>query len=87
MWIAPEDNSRMIIVDDGAQVSYDKGRTWSTYYNQPTAQYYRVTTDNFFPYRIYVAQQDNSTQRVMYRSLGYSIDDDGEVPQVENQVI
>ena len=77
MWIAPEDNSRMIIADDGgAQVSYDKGRTWSTYYNQPTAQYYRVTTDNSFPYRIYVAQQDNSTQRVMHRSLGYSIDDD-----------
>ena len=72
-----EDNSRMIIADDGgAQVSYDKGRTWSTYYNQPTAQYYRVTTDNSFPYRIYVAQQDNSTQRVMHRSLGYSIDDD-----------
>ena len=77
LWIAPEDNSRMIIADDGgAQVSYDKGRTWSTYYNQPTAQYYRVTTDNSFPYRIYVAQQDNSTQRVMHRSLGYSIDDD-----------
>ena len=43
LWIAPEDNSRMIIADDGgAQVTYDKGKTWSTYYNQPTAQYYRV---------------------------------------------
>ena len=74
LWIAPEDNNRLIIADDGgAQVSYDKGKTWSTYYNQPTAQYYRVTTDNSFPYRIYVAQQDNSTQRVMHRSLGYSI--------------
>ncbi len=76
LWIAPEDNSRMIIADDGgAQVTYDKGKTWSTYYNQPTAQYYRVTTDNSFPYRIYVAQQDNSTQRVSHRSLGYSISD------------
>ena len=76
LWIAPEDNSRMIIADDGgAQVTYDKGKTWSTYYNQPTAQYYRVTTDNSFPYRIYVAQQDNSTQRVRHRSLGYSISD------------
>ena len=74
LWIAPEDNNRLIIGDDGgAQVSYDKGQTWSTYYNQPTAQYYRVTTDNSFPYRIYVAQQDNSTQRVRHRSLGYSI--------------
>ena len=77
LWIAPEDNTRMIIADDGgAQVSYDKGETWSTYYNQPTAQYYRVTTDNSFPYRIYVAQQDNSTQRVRHRSLGFNIDDD-----------
>ncbi len=77
LWIAPEDNNRLIIGDDGgAQVSYNKGQTWSTYYNQPTAQYYRVTTDNSFPYKIYVAQQDNSTQRVSHRSLGYSIGDD-----------
>ncbi|MEO2147901.1 MAG: glycosyl hydrolase, partial [Flavobacteriaceae bacterium] len=71
LWIAPEDNQRMIIADDGgAQVTYDGGKSWSTYYNQPTAQYYRVTTDNAFPYRIYVAQQDNSTQRVGHRSFG-----------------
>ena len=74
LWIAPEDNQRMIIGDDGgAQVSYNGGETWSTYYNQPTAQYYRVTTDNSFPYRIYVAQQDNSTQRVRHRSSGSGI--------------
>ena len=65
LWIAPEDNQRMIIADDGgAQVTYDGGTTWSTYHNQPTAQFYRVTTDNSFPYRIYVAQQDNSTIRI-----------------------
>src|SRR5205823_1169315 len=45
--------------DGGAQVTLDAGAHWSTYYNQPTAQFYRVTTDNHFPYRIYGAQQDN----------------------------
>lgn len=74
LWIAPEDNQRMIIADDGgAQVSYDGGENWSTYYNQPTAQFYRVITDNYFPYRIYGAQQDNSTIRVLHRTSGGSI--------------
>lgn len=74
LWIAPEDNQRMIIADDGgAQVSYDAGENWTTYFNQPTAQYYRVLTDNHFPYRIYVAQQDNSTQRIAHRTDGFSI--------------
>lgn len=74
LWIAPENSKRMIIGDDGgAQITYDGGETWSTYYNQPTAQYYRVTTDNASPYRIYVAQQDNSTLRVNHRSDGGSI--------------
>ena len=77
LWIAPEDANRMIIGDDGgAQISYDAGATWSTYYNQPTAQFYRVTTDNAFPYRIYVAQQDNSTLRIRHRSDGWSIGED-----------
>ncbi|AZQ59566.1 glycosyl hydrolase [Maribacter sp. MJ134] len=76
LWIAPENSQRMIIGDDGgAQISYDGGETWSTYYNQPTAQFYRVTTDNAFPYRIYVAQQDNSTLRINHRSDGGSIDE------------
>jgi photosystem II stability/assembly factor-like uncharacterized protein len=73
-WIAPEDNQRMIIADDGgAQVSNDGGLTFSTYENQPTAQFYRVTTDNHFPYRIYVAQQDNSTLRIYHRTQGGAI--------------
>ncbi len=77
LWIAPENGQRMIIGDDGgAQISYDGGKTWSTYYNQPTAQFYRVTTDNSFPYRIYAAQQDNSTIRIKHRSDGQSISDD-----------
>jgi len=76
LWISPEDSQRMIIGDDGgAQISYDGGETWSTYYNQPTAQFYRVTTDNSFPYRIYVAQQDNSTLRIDHRSDENSIGD------------
>ncbi|PRP65649.1 VPS10 domain-containing protein [Nonlabens agnitus] len=74
LWIAPEDPQRMIMGDDGgAQVTYDGGETWSTYHNQPTAQYYRVTTDNSFPYRIYVAQQDNGTIRIPHRTTGGSI--------------
>ncbi len=77
LWIAPEDSQRMIIADDGgAQVSYDGGRSWSTYMNQPTAQFYRVTTDNAFPYRIYVAQQDNSTIRIPHRTEGRGIGED-----------
>ncbi len=74
LWIAPENNQRMIIGDDGgAQVSFDAGENWSTYMNQPTAQFYRVTTDNHFPYRIYGAQQDNSTVRIAHRTSGGAI--------------
>ncbi|MFM7488369.1 MAG: WD40/YVTN/BNR-like repeat-containing protein, partial [Cytophagales bacterium] len=74
LWIAPEDNQRMIIADDGgAQVSFDGGENWTTYHNQPTAQYYRVVTDNHFPYRVYGAQQDNTTQRIAHRTDGFSI--------------
>ncbi|MBD3637850.1 MAG: glycosyl hydrolase [Crocinitomicaceae bacterium] len=68
LWIAPEDPQRMIIGDDGgAQITFDGGKNWSTYHNQPTAQFYRVTTDNSFPYRVYGAQQDNSTVRIRNR--------------------
>jgi photosystem II stability/assembly factor-like uncharacterized protein len=74
LWVAPENPDRMIIGDDGgAQITYDGGDTWSTYHNQPTAQFYRVVTDNHFPYRIYVAQQDNSTLRILHRTIGHSI--------------
>ncbi len=77
LWIAPDNPKRMIIGDDGgAQISYDGGETWSTYRNQPTAQFYRVTTDNHFPYRIYAAQQDNSTVRIQSRTSGSSITED-----------
>lgn len=76
LWIDPNDNQRMIIGDDGgAQISFDAGENWSTYLNQPTSQFYRVTTDNHFPYRIYAAQQDNSTIRISHRTSGRFITD------------
>ncbi|MBC7922507.1 MAG: glycosyl hydrolase, partial [Ferruginibacter sp.] len=74
LWIDPANNQRMVIGDDGgAQVSTDGGSHWTTYHNQPTAQFYRVTTDNHFPYRIYGAQQDNSSVRIPHRTAGGSI--------------
>ncbi len=69
LWISPDNPNHMIVGDDGgAQVSLNGGESWSTYYNQPTAQFYRVSTDNHFPYRIYGGQQDNSTVRIASRS-------------------
>src|SRR5215210_2373786 len=66
----------MILADDGgAAVSFDAGANWSTYYNQPTAQVYRVSTDNHFPYRVLAAQQDNTTFRILSRTYGNSITD------------
>lgn len=74
LWINPADPEVMVIGDDGgAQVTRDGGSSFSTYMNQPTAQFYRVTTDNHFPYRIYGAQQDNSTVRIEHRSSGSRI--------------
>ena len=74
LWIDPNNNMRMVMADDGgAQVSNDGGNNWSTYFNQPTAQFYRVSTDNSFPYRIYGAQQDNSTVRIKHRTSSSSI--------------
>lgn len=74
LWIDPEDGKRMIVADDGgAQVSFDGGNNWSTMDNQPTGQFYRVTTDNAVPYRILGAQQDNSTVRIKSRTSGSGI--------------
>lgn len=74
LWIDPTEPLRMIVGDDGgAQVSSTAGANWTTYLNQPTAQFYRVVTDNHFPYRIYGAQQDNSTVRILSRADGGAI--------------
>jgi photosystem II stability/assembly factor-like uncharacterized protein len=76
LWIDPEDGGRMIVADDGgAQISFDGGGNWSTYHNQPTAQVYRVSTDNAFPYNLLGAQQDNSTIRIKSRTYGGGITD------------
>jgi photosystem II stability/assembly factor-like uncharacterized protein len=69
LWIDPADPQRMIEGNDGgATISYNGGRSWSTILNQPTAQFYHVSADNQFPYRIYGAQQDNTTMSVPSRS-------------------
>ncbi len=74
LWIDPNNNMRMAIADDGGgQVSNDGGQNWSTYHNQPTAQFYRVSTDNSFPYNILGAQQDNTSVRIPHRTNGNSI--------------
>ncbi|MDF1502828.1 sialidase family protein [Roseisolibacter sp. H3M3-2] len=62
IWINPRDGNVMIQANDGgANVSLNGGRTWSTQYNQPTAEIYQVYLDDQYPYRLYGAQQDNST--------------------------
>lgn len=62
LWIHPEKTNIMVVANDGgAQVTTNNGKTWSTYYNQPTAELYGVVVDNGFPYRLYGAQQDNTT--------------------------
>jgi photosystem II stability/assembly factor-like uncharacterized protein len=69
LWIAPEDPSRIIMgTDQGATITFDGGGSWNTWYNQPTGQFYRVATDNFFPYRLYAAQQDSGSVIVPSRS-------------------
>ena len=81
LWISPDDSKRMINANDGgANISFDGGASWSRQDNQPTAQFYRVNTDNLFEYRIYGGQQDNSTVAIRSRSRDGAIGrDDWEV--------
>jgi photosystem II stability/assembly factor-like uncharacterized protein len=75
LWIDPTNPKRLINGNDGgATVSTDNGDTWTSVYNQPTAQFYHVTTDNRFPYYIYGAQQDNSTVAIASASPEGAID-------------
>jgi len=65
-WINPNNNKNMINANDGgATITFDGGKSWSSIMNQPTAQFYRINTDNQFPYRIYAGQQDNSTVAIL----------------------
>ncbi|HUI56580.1 MAG TPA: hypothetical protein VLY04_16505 [Bryobacteraceae bacterium] len=71
VWINPRNSQYMIQANDGgANVSLDGGRTWSTQANQPTAEIYQVAVDNQYPYRVYGAQQDNTTVIVPSLPLG-----------------
>jgi photosystem II stability/assembly factor-like uncharacterized protein len=75
LWINPLNNQYIINSNDGgANVSLNGGRSWSTQSNQPTAQFYRVDTDNRFPYYIYGGQQDNSTVAIASRTADDGID-------------
>jgi photosystem II stability/assembly factor-like uncharacterized protein len=69
IWISAE-NPQIIALssDQGAVISVNGGATWSTWYNQPTAQFYHVTTDNRFPYWVYGAQQESGSVAALSRS-------------------
>ena len=69
IWVDPKDSSRMILgTDQGTTLSVDYGKTWSSWYNQPTAQLYHVITDNRFPYAVYGTQQDSGSVAVFSRT-------------------
>jgi photosystem II stability/assembly factor-like uncharacterized protein len=74
LWIDPNPKRLINGNDGGATISTDGGESWTTIYNQPTAQFYHVTTDNRFPYYVYGAQQDNSTVGIASAGLDGSID-------------
>ena len=75
LWINPLDSRYMINANDGGvSISMDGGTSWSSQDNQPTAQFYHVTTDHDFPYRLYSGQQDNSSVIIRSRSDGAAIE-------------
>jgi photosystem II stability/assembly factor-like uncharacterized protein len=74
IWIDPGNRNIIFLgVDQGATISVNYGKTWSSWYNQPTAQFYHVITDNRFPYRVFGGQQESGSAEVLSRS------DDGEI--------
>ena len=71
LWINPDNSENMVLADDGgAAITFNRGKTWSTQENMPTAQFYRISTDNLFPYNIYGGQQDNTSVKIASLSLG-----------------
>jgi photosystem II stability/assembly factor-like uncharacterized protein len=69
LWVDPSDRNRLLLgTDQGTSVSLNRGQTWSSWYNQPTAQLYHVTTDDRFPYTVYGAQQDSGGAAVPSRT-------------------
>ena len=76
LWIDPTNPKRMIEGDDGGvTITVDGGATWTPQNNQPTAQFYHVSTDNEFNYRLYGSQQDNTTVAIRRRSDEGAIDE------------
>ncbi|MCR9016980.1 WD40/YVTN/BNR-like repeat-containing protein [Aquiflexum gelatinilyticum] len=71
LWINPKNSKNMVMSDDGgAAISFNGAKTWSTQANMPTAQMYRINTDNQIPYRIYGGQQDNTSLVINSMALG-----------------
>jgi photosystem II stability/assembly factor-like uncharacterized protein len=69
LWVDPRDGNRLVLgTDQGTSISLNRGKTWSSWYNQPTAQLYHVTTDDRFPYTVYGAQQDSGGAAVPSRT-------------------
>ena len=69
LWVDPKNSASMVLgTDQGTTISLNRGQTWSSWYNQPTAQLYHVTTDNQFPYTVYGAQQDSGSAAVLSRT-------------------
>lgn len=74
LWINPNKNNIIALADDGGgSISFDYNRSWSTLMNQPTAQFYRVNTDNTFPYKVYGGQQDNTSVIIASRNNSYDL--------------
>ncbi|MDE3154829.1 MAG: glycoside hydrolase [Acidobacteriota bacterium] len=76
IWISPDHPDTILLAaDQGATLSVNGGRTWSSWYNQPTAQLYHVTADNGFPYRVYGGQQESGSAGVSSRGNDGAITD------------
>jgi len=71
LWINPDNSKNILLADDGgATISFDYGKHWTLQDNMPTAQFYRINTDNLFPYNIYGGQQDNTSVKISSLSVG-----------------
>ncbi len=71
LWINPDNPKNMVIANDGgAAITFNRGETWSTQDNMPTAQFYRVSVDNMWPYNLYGGQQDNTSVKIPSMSHG-----------------
>jgi photosystem II stability/assembly factor-like uncharacterized protein len=69
LWIDPKNSASMVLgTDQGTTISLNRGQTWSSWYNQPTAQLYHVTTDDQFPCTVYGTQQDSGSAAVLSRT-------------------